>query len=285
MSKGVCLYTTVAAVKAADKILGPHEWSPVNATQKSWLRDTYEPISDELPKIPEIVSNATWEIANHVAFMKKYGWEAMIKALKPNEFATAGILDLLVSWVEKGEKAPVRTADGKTYPGVKLDNHCAFFTTPAHDQPVARLQTKSGDVVWLTMLDAAPDGLALADLAEKVFRSAATPAYYEGVLFPMVDLYFKHSHDWLVGLNTESEMGGAEIAEALQQIKLKMNDEGARAQAADECRVTVTCVREPPPMLVIDKPFLVSFERPGLAKPLFVAHVTQEDWKYPGGLG
>jgi len=41
----------------------------------------------------------------------------------------------------------------------------------------------------------------------------------------------------------------------------------------------------PPPALIIDKPFLVVFERPGLPQPLFTAYVTQDSWKDPGEIG
>lgn len=40
----------------------------------------------------------------------------------------------------------------------------------------------------------------------------------------------------------------------------------------------------PKPDLVIDRPFLCWIERPGIPVPLFLGHITEEDWKSPGSL-
>jgi len=97
----------------------------------------------------------------------------------------------------------------------------------------------------------------------------------------MVDLVAKESLDWLKGMSTLGQDGKEwELEEAVQQITLKMNHLAARARAADEMRFGATSL--PPPALIIDRPFLVVFERPSLPQPLFTAYVTQESWKDPG---
>lgn len=285
MSHGYCPYTTVAAVKAADKILGlDRDWSPRDKVQAGWLDRYYRPIVAKLAEIPEIASNATTVAAEHVAFMKKHGWDALLKACKPGELLTAGVLDLLVKWKHEGVALPLKAQDGKTYPGAKLADGVGYWQTD-DGTTLACIATKTADRVWLAMLDAAPAQLDLADLAQRLMVGQKRHARHSYLHFPMVDLAEKASLDWIVGLQTAAEGGrGWEIAQALQQVTLKMNHEGARARAADEMRMIATSVMIPPPPLVFDKPFLVAFERPGLPQPLFTAYVTQDAWKDPGAL-
>jgi len=72
------------------------------------------------------------------------------------------------------------------------------------------------------------------------------------------------------------------ITQALQQTKLRMNEEGARAQSAVAIGVLRGCL--PTYDYVIDWPFLFWITRPGISKPLFVAYVTEDDWKNPGDI-
>ena len=298
MSTGNCPYTTVAALDAAKKFLGANPgWKGVDYVQSSWLPGVFDPLSKELPNIPEIESSATQIIAEHVAFLEKRGWKPQIQELKPNEFATAGVLDLPVAWTEKGQVVQVKTDDGTKYPGVKIpEAGVEIFTNPVYQYPVACLKTKSGDKVWITIMASPPRTKDLVSTAQNVFGSQTHPGIvtaldysdnYAGLIFPMVDLTIKRSLDWISGLAAYDESGNktTELAEAIQQLTLKMNEEGARARAADEMKFMVTSIRMPKLPLVINRPFLVSFERPGLTSPLFVAHVTEEDWKNPGDLG
>jgi hypothetical protein len=41
---------------------------------------------------------------------------------------------------------------------------------------------------------------------------------------------------------------------------------------------------EPKPDHVIDRPFLVWFERDGLSRPLFAAYVVEDEWRNPGAI-
>lgn len=286
MSKGYCPYTTVAAVKAADRILGPDRvWTPRDKVQAGWLDRFYRPIAAKLGEIPEIASNATTVAAEHVAFMKKHGWEAQIKACPPGQLLTAGVLDLLVKWKVAGKALPLKAQDGKTYAGAVLTDGIEYWQTD-DGKTAACIATKTADRVWLTMVDSAPNQLALADTAQALLDAHRYTVRRSHLHFPMVDLAARETLDWIKDLHTLGQDGKEwSVLEAIQQITLKMNHEGARARAADEIRMGTTSVQVPPPPLVIDKPFLVIFERPGLPQPLFTAYVTQESWKDPGGLG
>lgn len=282
MSHGYCPYTTVAAVKAADTILGKDRVWSGNDAQNDWVERFYRPIVAALPGIPEIVSNATTVPAEHVSFMKKHGWDAKMTDCKPREFLSAGILDLLVKWKEPGTRTKLKAQDGKSYDAAKLEDGVEFWTGD-DGTSMACIATTTADRVWLAMVDKAPTQLQLADAAQALVAGQKRRARHDGLIFPMVDLAAEETLDWLRNLRTIGQDGQEWVVrEALQRITLKMNHLGARARAADEMRFVATSV--PPPPLTIDRPFLAVFERPGLPTPLFAAYVTQESWKDPGGL-
>lgn len=281
MSHGYCPYTTVAAVKAADKILGTdRDWSPRDKVQAGWLSRFYRPIAAELPKIPEIASNATYVPEEHVAFLKRHGWDAQIPTCPPGQFLTAAVFDLLVKWKTPGTSVPIRAKDGTFYPGAKLEDDVQFWRTDA-GQELACIATETDDRVWLAMMEAPPVQLGLADAAQRLLGAHMHSARHAYLHFPMVDLAEKSTLEWVAGLSTHGQDGREwEVKEAVQQITLKMNHIAAQARAADEMRIGITSL--PPPALIIDRPFLAVFERPGLPQPLFTAYVTQESWKDPG---
>ena len=268
-------------MKAADTILGADRvWSPTDKVQAGWLDRFYRPIVGELSKIPEIAANATYVPEEHVSFLKRHGWDAQVPTCPPGQFLTAAVFDLLVKWKTPGTSVPVRGADGNMYPGAKLEEDVEFWRTDDGRQ-LACIATESGDRVWLTMVEALPPQLELADVAKRLMNAHMHTEHHAYLHFPMVDLAEKAPLDWLQGLNTLAKDGREwELKEAVQQITLKMNHLAARARAADEMRFGTTSM--PPPALIIDKPFLTIFERPGLPQPLFTAYVTQDSWKDPG---
>ena len=72
----------------------------------------------------------------------------------------------------------------------------------------------------------------------------------------------------------------AEIAQALYQHRLRMNEVGARAQAAAALGMSRGISMEEPVM--INGPFIVWFEKDGVIP--FSAHITEEHMKKPGNL-
>ena len=75
------------------------------------------------------------------------------------------------------------------------------------------------------------------------------------------------------------------IIQAKMQCKLRINQFGARAQAAfvaDMARGLV--VKKSKPRFIIDRPFLMWISRLGVSRPLFTAYVDCDSWKDPGDL-
>jgi hypothetical protein len=136
------------------------------------------------------------------------------------------------------------------------------------------------------MLDHPPAGLALLERAYELSRAGQEIDDFDGLVFPMVDLEQAVGLGWLVGLATDDDEGLPwEIEAALERNRLRMNEVGARAESAVMLQVAAVAIGpEPKPDHVIDRPFLVWFERDGLSRPLFAAYVVEDEWRNPGAI-
>ena len=288
-SKTAATYPIVAALVAAEQMEGMganRQWQANNDVQRQFLEQFFKPCRNEVGNIPEIESLASWNFEEVNAFLRQRGFIIQLQPFRPPDFGVASVLDLLVEWLQKGEVRTVRGIDSRDYPAVRMSQEGAkFYEVPGHPHPIVALETKTGDVVYMMMLDSEPaDEFDLIDQVEGLSR-AMQPTYgYGGVIFPMVDLDQKVDISWIIGLTTTGVDGRpARISQALQQNILKINEVGARAKSAVAIAVTLA-VHMPEPDLVINGPFLVWFRRSHLAKPLFTGYITQEHWKNPGSL-
>jgi len=108
------------------------------------------------------------------------------------------VLNLLVEWIEAGEATVVTADDGRQFPGVRIgDDGVRFFSVPDHPDPVAGLETKSGDHVYMTMLASLP--MALTWLPGTAVCGSKQPGrQFGGLVFPMVSLDQEVDISWLV---------------------------------------------------------------------------------------
>jgi hypothetical protein len=280
-------YPIVAALKAAEDFLGPNrEWHSVNDLQAGFLRDQFAHCIDLIDQIPEIerIASRDNEIINK--FLRERGFSLHVDPIEPLQFGIAGMLDLQVEWMLPGERVAIKTQRWQ-YPGVRLDSeHVQFYRAVGHPNPIACLSTKSGDRVYMTMLDEPPDANSVAQISGTQFARMEPGGNFSGLIFPMVDLNQETDISWLAGLHTVNDRNEpCMIARAQQQNRLRMSEIGARAQSAAVMELTFGMVASPPPVHVIDRPFLVWFQRfDDSTPPLFAAYVTEEDWKDPGDI-
>jgi hypothetical protein len=281
-----CPLTIVSAVRFADTILGPQRvWSPANKTQETFIKDHLKPYGDLPASLKEIESIAAYEAAIINEFLRKKGFSIQLDDFGQNEFGVASVLDLFVEWVHAGDEAFIFTPDKRQFSGVDIDKHgVEFFYAPDHSNPVACLQTKSQDTVFMTMLEKPPlEMFELFNLAARFSENLRNCDDFEGVRFPMVDLRQNVDISWILGMSTNDAKGNPWlISQALQENRLRMNEIGARAQSA--VALTIRCAGFLKPPHLINKPFLIWFMRPGLPIPLFVGYITEADWKNPGDL-
>jgi len=272
-------YVTVAALVAAEQILGRRaEWEAANERQARFLTDVFVACRDET--VPEIESLASWSADEISAFLAQRGFTLHLEPFAPSEFGSAAVLDLVGRWARSCNPTSLRTDDGRKFSAVVTEEDDArFFQADGHPNPIASLNAESGDTVWMTMHERPPEMSDLSALTLGLSRGRPTDVF-GGLIFPMVDLKTGTFLSWLIGMSVrDTRDRPCRIAAARQETTLCMNEMGFRARGAG----TILVERGGPHRRrhVINRPFLFWVERPGLARPLFVAWLTEEDWRRP----
>ncbi len=278
------VYPIISALVAAEAELGPNrQWTATNDAQQQFLATAFGPSRNEVSGIPEIESTSSrnYEVVNE--FLRSRGFSIQLSPFqRPDDFGTASVLKLALEWLEKGTETQVQTQGDETqlYPAVRMNGGVRFFNAPNHPHTVVRLSTKSGDDVYLTMMD---QPVSEDQLSNKAIELLGNLTYsnreFEGVIFPMVDLDVQPDITWLLSMNTTGDDGKPGIiSQALQQTKFSMDEIGAKVQSA--VAIAVSRGIGPAPHR-INKPFLTVVKRFGLNKPLFVGYIDTDCWKKP----
>jgi hypothetical protein len=115
-------------------------------------------------------------------------------------------------------------------------------------------------------------------------RNAKPEHGFGGLHYPMVSLDKPVDISWLMGMATEGQSGmPAEISEAIQLARFKLNEKGARFETTVQVGLRYTCcASDRKPDHVINRPFLIWCQREELSQPLYAMYVAEEDWKDPG---
>ena len=252
----------------------------MNEQQRRYL-EIFEIARKEVGSIPEIEAKGSFvaEVLNE--FLRLHGFSMELEPFAPDEFGVAAIFQVVLAWFKTGKAQNIVRSDGKTYPGVLMEHDMPSFTVPGHENPVISLPTKTADIVYLTMTEKPADEFAMIATARRLMETRQQ-ARTTQVLFPMVDLDLKVALEWLKGMWTLPQSGPQlKVTQALRQTKVKMNEEGVRIEEAAAVGIAFAAVFLPN-RHVIDRPFLMWVDRPGLSLPLFVGYITEEDWKNPG---
>lgn len=287
MSKASEIYTIVAALRRAEETMHLRKnWKSGNKTQAHFLEDFLKMCRKDNVKEIELEVSDRAEGINE--FLQKKGFSIRLQPFPANTLGFASVLDLVVEWLHLGEKVLIDAKNGGRYDGVRIKKDDVSFyesTVNGYKHIVACIMTKSGDMVFITLPKEPLEGLDLIEIADDIFRNMDIfPGRYDGLRFPMVDLDITNDIGWLKGMSTTNGMDiPAEIIQAVQQIKIKMNEKGARFQSATAMGITLKCVSVPQD-LIIREPFLLWIGRHELEKPLMAAFVTEESWKNPGNL-
>ncbi len=289
MSTAFGTLTIVKALESAEAFIGEIlTWNAVNPTQQK-LMARFATIRSALPLIPTLQGWArkTAEELNQI--LVEHGFDIRLNTWPGdgNTFGVVAINDFTVEWLVVGQTEEdwgdrEITINGKPAFRLKNDAGVEFLQASRHDELVVKIPTKTGDVVYITKYDRSLTGFEILDTIERL-RATLIPAfraYYEGVNIPMVKLGLHVDIGWLVGLWTQAGVDVWRIAQALQEVKFAMNQYGARVVEA----TAVAVMKGMPNYYTVDGPFLIWIERVGVPVPLFMAHVTEENWMDPGDL-
>jgi hypothetical protein len=125
-------------------------------------------------------------------------------------------------------------------------------------------------------------------MIEKVERlrqaSAVTSHDFERVVVPKVHFTKEVDIDWLVGIESGVDPDIIEVLAAKQEVRFGMNEIGARAKEASALAMIGRSITQEVSTYVVDEPFLLWIERPGVDVPLFQAWFNEVSWEDPGDL-
>lgn len=262
-------------------------WVAINPEQERWLWE-YQLCRDSLSLVPTLKGWArpTAEELNQILHENKY--DIRLNPWPPGlGFGVIAINDFTVQYLVEGvtEESWGHKITINDHPAFRLGSDAGFefWESPIHRDPVIRIPTKEGDMIYMTKYRTKPVGFELLDAVRQI-RDELRPSrmYAEGVVIPMVKLDQQPDISWLVGMNCRAELDNWVIAQALQQVKFGMNQFGARVREATA--IAVMRGVHIPEYYYLNEKFLLWIERDGITVPLFMAHVTQEDWVDPGDL-
>jgi len=257
----------------------------VNDDQKNFIERFGVAINDA-DAIPELQCRADRKVEVINAWLKSQGYDIQLqKPADPQAFAVASILNLLVEWLQEGKRRVLQSKNtgDQLYAGVFLKEGVSVLSHPDHAHPIIVIKTKSGDVVKMTKVQALiGHEFAIHDLTQKLFFAMQDKSSYdyEGVVFPMIDLDVQPDISWLCGMKAG---GGYFISEALQQTRFRMNQFGAKVESAAAMCLSRGISISPAPY-VMDEPFLLWIEGPGMKVPYFSAILAEDVWKEPKSL-
>ena len=283
------IFPILGCMKAAeDFMIEESPWIPKNEEQYQFLKE-FGVFKEDVRKLGKnLVSKASKDVSVINDFLSKNGFDIQLSPMAGSDFAVASILNVLVEWIKEGTKTSISNKNG-TFPAVsiKADGEMGprmLLNQEIHPYPVVEIPTKSGDIVYMTVVDFI--NLDLFSISDKVQRlkylakQGGTTNKACKVIFPMVDYNKQVDISWLKGM----ALGEYSIGEALQQTKFRMNEIGARAESAVAFKMRCLVV-EKDEVVLIDKPFLLWIQREGIDIPLFTGIFAEDVWKAPASLG
>lgn len=274
----------LACLAEAEKLAGglASNWESQNPDGADFLRCCI-PDMGELPLITEMKSRAARTAAEINRWLQEEGFS--IQLPPDGDLFLASVMKLLVQWLNRGEPSDRI----KGFSGVKLKMPTAkviFEQSWPNDRYVVQISTKSpDDVAYMAIpYGRTPQNewevLRMIAETDNVMRaegaSIGQSGKHEGVIFPQVELDTEPDVSWLEGTRAEGNDGlPLMITKCLEQVKLKLDLEGARVEVAAAMYMTRGIGPVP---YVIDRPFLFWIKRRGVTDPLVWAFLAEDSW-------
>lgn len=268
MSYTFSIFPILSCLKSDEK------WNPINELQKTFLEKycRYQEYLDVFTEeeLSSITSSNCEEVNN---FLKEKGFDIQLSPSEGGSFI-ASILDVLLEWDGESCSIPTYNANVETiYEGIKLDGCLGTIG----DESVVKFWSKKqpGLCAYITI---ANESLDQMDLQEKCTELNGK-FEYSGLgtcYFPKAEINQHVDISWFVGMH----YGDAPtiIAEALNQNKLSLTEEGAHAQSAAAMRFVTGSLELPRTPVTIDKPFYFWLIKDNCPIPIFCAYVDEQDW-------
>ena len=285
MSEVFSITTIVGALEAASEFAGPVDYRGKNDHQ-NWLLKRYAQYKKALPDIGELETWAkkTAEEINQI--LEQRGFDIRLKHWDPDPrlFGTLGILDLTLTWLVPGKSTTIKD---KAFPAFSHESRTVgeSFSVVDHDEPIIKLATINEDVVSITKSKKPLNEFEMIEKVERLRQASAVTSHdFERVVVPKVHFTKEVDIDWLVGIESGVDPDIIEVLAAKQEVRFGMNEIGARAKEASALAMIGRSITQEVSTYVVDEPFLLWIERPGVDVPLFQAWFNEVSWEDPGDL-
>jgi len=298
----------------------PDKITPVNEKQRSFLSADYMTYRRHMKKDmfgpDELKAYAARDAETLNKILRDNGFSIQLEPFSsPDSIGFLAIQDILVKWLEKAERKPIRSGKNE-YAGFRLEAQSMAALESAHDAQVsfavddernptvvmAEIVTQSGDKVCCAVrikitennTEAVPffsgKGVpsdhdvmhTIRSLVENRIQYSGT-CRYNAIELPMISYQEQPDVAWFKKL----QFPGYTVDQALQEVIFKMNESGARANAAFVFTIAGCTAGIPMPSpepLIVNEPFLLWIERPGMPLPIFAAYLDQKYWTDPGSI-
>jgi len=298
MSHSMVPLNLVSAFKKSEDILGKdRRWTASNSEQVSFLHNYLMRTTNLSAFSPNELRSWIDIDADHLNdILTKEGFNIHLDDFGEDGFGVVSVLEILIDWITKGAAITIPAAnDDKNYPGVFFGNKTAIkegkevtvfesFGSMITDDPVILIHTKSGDKVFMTIATEEVRDFKLTQAIEAIRGSNLTLDHCDTVTFPMLDYNKRTDLSWPLGMHTVNTDGqNYHVAQALQQTKFKMNQHGAHLKDVVAIGISRGALRQSIDV-VIDQPFFLWIERPGVDAPVLYGYFDEQDWKDPGNL-
>lgn len=285
-TKALDLVTIMHALSALEhEFLGKDRVWRTKSVPQAVIFAWYKQHKHELQKLTRIVSKAStdWQVLNK--FLTDHRFDEMFNG-PLDGIGAVSIIDMLVNWLVKASIVQIAGQNGQTYKGFEiLGGGADVYHADGYQEPLVRVLTKTGDVVWLMTADEPKSGLELIEMAFGIVQAKLHPhENYEGARIPNIDFDVKPDIEFLCGANTYDANGGWwYISQAFQQFKLRMNKEGARVKVATGLAMRKAVSFDPVPY-IFNKPFVGFFIQDGSSLPIGIFYADYDSWKDSGSL-
>lgn len=269
------------AEKLANGLASP--WGSDKTEGAEFIRSCVPDMPD-CTKIAEMKSRASRNVAEINQWLRSEGFS--IQLPETGDVYIASVMKLLVQWLSRGEEN--RIGD---FNGVKLGPMTAqviYEQSWSQEEYVVRISTKNQDDMVYMCMPSGPEPknewdvikrIAAYDIALRRENADVRTSgkYNVGVVFPQVQLNLEPDVSWLEDMRAVGNDGKPIIITCCkQQVKLQLDLEGAKVEAAAAMCITRGCGGPIP--FVIDRPFLFWIRRKGVSDPLIWAYLCPDTW-------
>lgn len=286
-----------ALLTLENEFLGPNRtWRGIDDLQEVLIRD-FIWARPWISKLQNIKAKASRDSGQLNQFLAENRMDPMFTPF--DGIGVASVLDMLVKWANKNpELVDFRGINGKFYPGFKFQSYgYQAYRIPGYTTPLVSVDTETGDKVWLLMpevpfffphIGEAKElefilGAGIFSIMREMDQGMPTvPVMLSSITIPKVDFNLQPDIRFVELLETTDESGAAwEIDHAMQQIRFRMDERGARAMAATGMVAKYTCALAP--SLIFDRPFYCWMTQKDNPVPLAMMFVDFDSWRQPDG--